>query len=254
VSDFFRHLRPSDSVRARSPSPEQSVTGAMPGDYRFRLDENESFGPVVPNAPNDNPEQPIELIQLGARLFPFVNGQLLTKSGGLHCQTVPRHEKRPHVRQHARQKSNHHSDATQQSLYSLWPHSEAVDSRGHRRFDDRLAALELRPFKQRFSVAPVLRMRYGDGFFTVNQTEAQKSVNERLCDLLKQNPGITKSDFESIATDRGLGRNCGREFLDSGVRGETIRVELGTNNRQLHSWAGKPIDFDREMDDDTRGD
>jgi hypothetical protein len=91
----------------------------MPRDYRVRLDENESFGPVIPNTPNDNPEQPIELIQFGARPFPFVNGKLLAKSGGLHCQTVPRHEKRPHVRQHARQKHNYHSDATQLSLYSL---------------------------------------------------------------------------------------------------------------------------------------
>lgn len=67
---------------------------------RVGLDENESFGPVVPNAPNDNPEQPVELIQLGRRLFPFLNGKLLAKSCGLHCQTVPRHQERPHVRQH----------------------------------------------------------------------------------------------------------------------------------------------------------
>jgi hypothetical protein len=91
----------------------------MPRDYRVGLDENEGFGPIVSNAPNDNPEQPIELIQLGARLFPFVKRKLLAKSGGLHCQTVSRHEKRPHVRQHAQQKRNHHPDATQQSLYSL---------------------------------------------------------------------------------------------------------------------------------------
>jgi hypothetical protein len=85
----------------------------MPGDYCVWLDENESFGPVVPKATNGNPEQSIELVQLGARLFPFVNGKLLAKSGRLHCQTVPRHEKRPRVRQHAQQKRNHHSDATQ---------------------------------------------------------------------------------------------------------------------------------------------
>jgi hypothetical protein len=84
----------------------------MPRDYSIGLDENESFGPVVPNAPNDNPEQAIELIQLGARLFPFVNGKLLAKSGGLHCQTVPGYEKRLRVRQHAQQKRSHHSDTT----------------------------------------------------------------------------------------------------------------------------------------------
>ena len=67
------------------------VPGAMPGDYRVRLDENESFGPITPDPPNDNPEQPIESIQLGARVLAFVNRKLLAKSGRLHCQTVPPH-------------------------------------------------------------------------------------------------------------------------------------------------------------------
>lgn len=35
--------------------------------------------------PNDNPKQPIESVQLGSRLFAFVNGKLLAKSGRLHC-------------------------------------------------------------------------------------------------------------------------------------------------------------------------
>ena len=74
---------------------------------------------VVPDPPNDNPEQPIGSTQLGARPFAFVNGKLLAKSGRLHCQTVPRYQKCPHVRQHGQYKCNHHSDATQQSFYSL---------------------------------------------------------------------------------------------------------------------------------------
>ena len=61
----------------------------MPRDYRVRLDENESFGPIIPDPPNDNPEQPIESIQLGARLFPFVNSKLLAKSGRLHAIQCP---------------------------------------------------------------------------------------------------------------------------------------------------------------------
>ena len=75
-----------------------------------------SLGPVAPYPPNDNPEQPIESIQLGARLFPFVNDKLLVKGDRLHCQRVPRFQKRPQVRQYARQKRHHHSDTTQQSL------------------------------------------------------------------------------------------------------------------------------------------
>jgi hypothetical protein len=102
----------------------------------------------------------------------------------------------------------------------------------------RLSALELRPFKQRFSVAPVLHLRYTDGVFSVDQAEARKSVTERLCDLLKENPEITKSDFETLAHERGLGRNRARDFLNNGMEAGTVRVKLGTNNRQLHFWVG----------------
>jgi hypothetical protein len=58
----------------------------MPGHSRVGLDENESVGPVIPYPANDNPEQPIESIQLGARSLPFVNGKLMAKSGRLHCR------------------------------------------------------------------------------------------------------------------------------------------------------------------------
>jgi energy-coupling factor transporter ATP-binding protein EcfA2 len=107
----------------------------------------------------------------------------------------------------------------------------------------RLESLELRPFKQRFSVAPVLHLRYTDGIFSVDQAEARKSPTERLCELLKENPGITKTDFEALAHSRGLGRNGGREFLETGVAAETIRVAPGMNNRKLHHWVGKPVTF-----------
>jgi hypothetical protein len=71
-------------MRAGSPNPEQAVSGAMPRDYRIGVDENESFGLVAPHRPNDTTEQPIESIQLGVRLFAFVKGKLLAKSGRLH--------------------------------------------------------------------------------------------------------------------------------------------------------------------------
>jgi hypothetical protein len=79
----------------------------MPRDYRIGLDQNECFGPVVPDPTNDYPEQAIESIQLGARLPAFVNGKLLSKSGRLHCQTVPRNQERPHVRQQRQENRNH---------------------------------------------------------------------------------------------------------------------------------------------------
>src|SRR3954469_25950040 len=57
-------------------------------------------------------EQAIEPIQLGVRLFAFVHGKLLSKSSRLHCQTVPRDQERPHVRECREQSRNHHSDAS----------------------------------------------------------------------------------------------------------------------------------------------
>jgi len=104
----------------------------------------------------------------------------------------------------------------------------------------RLSMLELRPFKQRFSVEPLLRILYRDGTFSVDQAEVRKSVAETLCELLKANPGSTKSQFESLAAERDLGRNRARDFLEDGVRRGTVLVEVGPNNRKVHSWAETP--------------
>src|SRR3954447_11912025 len=78
--DFFGYLRPHLSRLPGSPSPEQTVSGAMPRDHRFGLDENECFGPAGPDLTNDHPEQAIESIQLGVRLRTLVNIKLLSKS------------------------------------------------------------------------------------------------------------------------------------------------------------------------------
>jgi len=104
----------------------------------------------------------------------------------------------------------------------------------------RLSMLELRPFKQRFSVEPIMRMLYHDGIFSLDHTEVRRSVTEQLCDLLKANAGVTKSQFEVLAGERGLGRNRARDFLQDGVEGGTIRVETGPNNRKFHSWVEGP--------------
>jgi hypothetical protein len=69
----------------------------MPRDDHIGLDEDECFALVGPDSTNDHSEQAIKSIQLGARLFAFVNGKLLSKSGRLHFQTVPRDQECPHV-------------------------------------------------------------------------------------------------------------------------------------------------------------
>jgi hypothetical protein len=106
----------------------------------------------------------------------------------------------------------------------------------------RLTALELRPFKQRFSVESVLRILYDDGVFRPNQSEVHKSATEKLRDLLMANPGITKSQFEVLAAEQDVARNQAREFLERGVQGGTVRVEIGVKNRHLHFWAERASD------------
>lgn len=104
----------------------------------------------------------------------------------------------------------------------------------------RLSMLELKPFKQRFSVKPGVRILYNDGSFSLSEPEPRKGVTEMLGDLLKAHPGTTKSDFEQFAADQELGRNRARDFLANGIKGGTVRVETGPRNRHLHYWVERP--------------
>jgi hypothetical protein len=106
----------------------------------------------------------------------------------------------------------------------------------------RLSILELRPFKQRFSVDSLLQILYHDGIFSPNQSEVQKSDPDKLRDLLQANPGVTKSQFELRAAEQKVARNRARDFLEKGIDGGTVRVEIVAKNRHLHFWVEKPTD------------
>lgn len=102
----------------------------------------------------------------------------------------------------------------------------------------RLSSLELRAFKQRFTVEPRLRILYNDGIFSAERAEIQKDPSEILRELLQSNPGTTKDDFAYLAAKRGLTRSQARSLLDRGVNNCTVRVELGPKNRHSHFWTG----------------
>lgn len=106
----------------------------------------------------------------------------------------------------------------------------------------RLSVLELRPFKQRFSVEPILRILYASGSFNSDAAEPSKSAAESLSDLLKSHPGITKAEFEALAAQQELGRNRARDFLEKGVQSGTVRLETGAKNRHLHYWVEKSVE------------
>jgi hypothetical protein len=81
----------------------------MPGNHGLRLDDDEGFGPALPQPAEDHPEQPIEAIQFGPGLLPLEDGELLAKSDGFQGEFVTWQQKRPQVSHHRIGKGNHGS-------------------------------------------------------------------------------------------------------------------------------------------------
>ncbi|MDQ6677403.1 MAG: AAA family ATPase [Acidobacteriota bacterium] len=106
----------------------------------------------------------------------------------------------------------------------------------------RLSLLELRAFKQRFSVTPYLQIKYDDGVLALAGTQGSgkspkiQTLSERFQALLQKNPGTSKEEFERLALTLGLGRNRARDFLNAGVKQGTIRIDPGPTNRISHFW------------------
>ena len=96
----------------------------MPGNHGLRLDDDQGFGPALPEPAENNPEHPIEAIQFGPGLFPLEDGELLAKSDGFQGEFVTWQKKGPQVSHHRTGKGNHGSilaGATQQVTNRMVP-------------------------------------------------------------------------------------------------------------------------------------
>jgi hypothetical protein len=99
-----------------------------------------------------------------------------------------------------------------------------------------LGTLQLRAFKQRISVTPVIYLKYQDGQFSVDVDDcppADSAVS--FVELLKANPGITQNAFESLPTVKKLGRNRARAFLAGGTE-SGVRIER-RGKANIHFWC-----------------
>jgi len=82
----------------------------MPGNDGLRLDDDQGFGPTLPQPAEDNPEQPIEAIQFVLGALPLEDGELLAKSDGFQGEFVTWQKKAPQeVSHHRTGKGNHGS-------------------------------------------------------------------------------------------------------------------------------------------------
>jgi len=104
--------------------------------------------------------------------------------------------------------------------------------------EGRLERLRLRAWKCRFAVASDVLLTYRDGQFVAEAASSMRTVTELLADLLKANPGVKAADFETLARDKGLGRDRARQFLDEGVAAGRIRRDRGDHNTRNHTWIG----------------
>ena len=61
VSNFTRHFRPSGPTPSTLPGPIQAESRAMPGNDRFRLDDNERRTPAGPQVQQPYPQEAVHL-------------------------------------------------------------------------------------------------------------------------------------------------------------------------------------------------
>jgi hypothetical protein len=108
-----------------------------------------------------------------------------------------------------------------------------------------LENLRLRPYKLRVGKPEDGgTFSYNDGQFSrdCGMSAASKTVPERLTDLLQANPGILGPAFEKLSTEKGLGRNPARNFLNSGIvsKPPTISRECGSRKDSWRHYLIEP--------------
>jgi hypothetical protein len=101
----------------------------------------------------------------------------------------------------------------------------------------RLDVLRLRCFKSRFGFTGELVYRYAGGQLLRDDNPSAPAFTlvDQLSNLLRSNPGVSGSKFESLAEQHGLGRNQARRFLNNGVVGEVIQLVPGPRNAKCYS-------------------
>jgi hypothetical protein len=101
----------------------------------------------------------------------------------------------------------------------------------------RLHRIALRCFKSRFGLTETVAYLYNDGALTREQDYCVPNVSERLRDLLRENPGITKSAFRKLAADKNLGRNRADKWVETNKASRHIR---SSGNRLFSAHDSEP--------------
>jgi hypothetical protein len=82
------------------PTPKQTEASTVPRDHCCWFDQDQSIGPTRIAATKCDPEEPVETIESGARLFSFEDGELLAQGHRLQSQPMTWQKECPRVRHH----------------------------------------------------------------------------------------------------------------------------------------------------------
>jgi len=74
----------STAARLGTPTPVKPETSTLPAGHGLRFHHDQDNGPPGPEATQKGPEQPVGGTQIGATMFPFEHGNLLSQ--GQHLQ------------------------------------------------------------------------------------------------------------------------------------------------------------------------
>lgn len=96
--------------------------------------------------------------------------------------------------------------------------------------DMRLTNLSLKAFKARITVSEKLDFVYSNGEFIPQ--DARQASDSILNQILRDNPGINRSEFKVAAKEKRIGRNEADNFLDTGIGMGRVLTRPGEKNAQ----------------------
>lgn len=103
-----------------------------------------------------------------------------------------------------------------------------------------LDRITLRYHKSRAGLTGTIRRSYNGGRFDRDdrQYSASQTVAEQLESLMRLNPNLTSTEFETRAGKLGISRNRARDFINDGVLAGQIHREQGAKNAKRFTLVG----------------
>lgn len=103
-------------------------------------------------------------------------------------------------------------------------------------FDAGIRSLRLKAFKNRLTLPETLRLEYQDGRF--NPSDQRAETNREIIErIVRQHPGASKMEIESLASGAGVAQKRTRALLEEGAGAGWLIPESGPRGRLSYRLA-----------------